>query len=395
MITAADVARARAATPGWEVSLQLNHAGASPMSGAALAALREHLELEGRLGPMDAEARVQDRLQRLRADAARLVNAEADEMAVLGSGSAAFGAVWSAFIHTRPLRPGDRILVGRHEWGGNVSTYQRAAERSGARVEVLPCRPDGSLDVAASAALIDERVRWISLTWLPANGGLINDAAGLGRVARAAGVPYFVDAGQALGQLPVDVQAIGCDMLKGAGRKHLRGPRGTALLYVRRSLLGQLEPPAVDVHTAPWAAGLQASAGRFELAEQPVALRLAMQVALAEALEVGVERIATRVQGLADQLRARLAELPGITPRDLGSGTRSGLVSFTVEGWTAPAVKARLAEQGIRVGANGVPYTPFDMQARGLDGIVRASFSWLNDEADIERLMAALASLAR
>jgi cysteine desulfurase / selenocysteine lyase len=376
MISAAQVAAGRAATPGWGEALLLNHAGASVMSAAALAALQRHLALESRVGPMDAADAVAPQLQQLRVDAARLLNAGSDEVSIMGSGSAAFGAVWSAFTHTAPLRPGDRILVGRQEWGGNLATYQRA----GASVEVLPCRADGSVDVEASAALIDGRVRLISLTWLPANGGLINDAAGLGRVARAAGVPYLIDAGQALGQLPVDVQALGCDVLKGAGRKHLRGPRGTALLYVRKGFLERLEPAWVDV------LGPRDEACRFETAEQPVALRLALQVALAEALDLGVAAIAARVQALAALLRERLGGLPHVRVHDLGNGPRSGLVSFTVEGEAAPVTRARLASQGIHVGANGVPYTPLDMQARGLEGVVRASFSWLNNEADVEQL---------
>ncbi|WP_395699686.1 aminotransferase class V-fold PLP-dependent enzyme [Aquabacterium sp.] len=370
--------------------LHLNHAGASVMSAAALAALHDHLALESRLGPMAAAEQAAPALQQLRVDAARLLNAKVGEVAILGSGSAAFGAAWSAFVHAAPLRAGDRILVGRQEWGGNLASYRLAAARAGASVEVLPCRDDGSVDVTASAALIDARVRWISLTWLPANGGLINDAAALGRLARAAGVPYFIDAGQAVGQLPVDVQALGCDVLKSAGRKHLRGPRGTALLYVRQDFVDRLEPPWVDVQSAPWAGGLRADARRLETAEQPVALHLALQVAVAEALARGLESIAARVQALARLARERLADLPKVRLHDLGAGPRSGLVSFTVDGEAPTATRARLAAQDIHVGANGVPYTPLDMQARGLEAIVRASFSCLNDEADVERLAAAL-----
>ncbi len=394
MISAAQVAAGRSATPGWGAALLLNHAGASPMSAAALAALQDHLARESRLGPMEAAEAAAPQLQQLRADAARLLHADAGEVAVLGSGSAAFGAAWSAFTHTRPLRAGERILVGRQEWGGNLASYRLAAERAGATVEALPCREDGSVDVAACADRIDERVRWISLTWLPANGGLINDAAALGRVARAAGVPYFIDAGQALGQLPVDVQALGCDVLKSAGRKHLRGPRGTALLYVRRDFLDRLEPPWVDVQSAPWDGGLRDDARRFETAEQPVALRLALQVAIAEALQLGVAAIAGRVQRLARHARERLATCPGVQVQDLGSGPRSGLVSFTLRGAPATEVRARLARLGVHVGANGVAYTPLDMQARGLEGVARASFSWLNDEADIDRLVQAVAAVA-
>ena len=146
----------------------------------------------------------------------------------------------------------------------------------------------------------------------------------------------------------------------------------------------------MDVQSAPWGEGLREDARRFETAEQPVALRLALQVALAEALSLGVEHIAARVQGLADALRERLAALPHVRLHDLGHGPRSGLVSFTIDGEAPAATRARLAQRGIHVGANGVAYTPLDMQARGLESIVRASLSWLHDEADVERLSSAL-----
>jgi cysteine desulfurase / selenocysteine lyase len=100
--------------------------------------------------------------------------------------------------------------------------------------------------------MLDPRVKLVSLTWLPANGGLINDAVAIGRVTHAAGIPYFVDAGQALGQMPVDVRLLQCDMLKGAGRKFLRGPRGTAIMYVRRGFIDQMAPAFLDVLSAPW-----------------------------------------------------------------------------------------------------------------------------------------------
>lgn len=236
--------------------------------------------------------------------------------------------------------------------------------------------------------MLDERVRLVSLTWLPANGGLINDAAAVGRVTSVAGVPYLIDAGQALGQLPVDVRALRCDMLKSAGRKHLRGPRGTALIYLRRGFAERLDPPWVDVRSAD-----SADAGKLESSELPVALWLAMGRSLELALELGIDSIAARVQGLALLARERLAAVPGLALQDLGAGPRSGLVSFTLAGIDPAALRTRLAAQRIHIGANGVPYTPLDMRERGLDAIARLSFSYLNDEADIERVALALERL--
>lgn len=390
MIDAKRLATLRGSTPGLNESLHLNHAGASLMPRAALEAITNHLALESMMGPMDAAAAVAPRLDALRAGAARLVNASADEIAFASSGSAAFGAAFSALP---PLRAGERVLVGRQEWGGNLSTYQRAAERAGARVEAIPCHDDGSVDAQALARMMDERVRLVSLTWIGANGGLVNDAAAVGRVTRAAGVPFLLDAGQALGQLPVDVQALQCDILKSAGRKHLRGPRGTALLYVRRELLQRMEPPWVDVLSAPWSdddTQARPDARRLETSEAPVALWLGLAESIDLALELGTDAIAARIQSLAALLRHRLREVPGLRLHDLGRGTQSGLVSFNIDGMDAATLKAWLAQRNVRIGANGVAYTPLDMKARGLHSVARASLSYLNDEEDLERFVEVL-----
>jgi len=388
-----DIETLRAATPGCATSVHFNHAGASLMSGATLAAITEQLGREATLGPHEAAVAVQGRLDQARADAARLLNATAGEIAFTASGSAGWGL---AFAALPPLRAGDRILVGRQEWGGNLATMQRAAARAGARIEVIACRDDGSVDPDALAAMIDERVRLVALTWLPANGGLINDAAAIGRVTRSAGIPYFVDAGQALGQIPVDVEAIGCDVLKGAGRKHLRGPRGTAILYVRGSFQARLDPVFSDVLSAPWTGEGPAPRGDariFETSEHAVALLLGLGVALHEALSLGIPAIREKIDATATGLRAELAAIAGVALHDLGR-QRSGLVSFTVGDLDVYDVKNRLASLGVSVGANGPAYTPFDMAARGLAGIVRASVSYLTSEQDIRRLLLGIRDIA-
>ncbi len=387
-----DVAALRAQTPGCAQVIHFNHAGASLAPHSVLEAVTAHLQREAMLGAMEAGAAAAAEVESVRRAAAELLGSQTREIAFVSSGSAGWGA---AFAALPALQRGDRILVGRHEWGGNLATLQRAAQAAGAQVEVIPCAPDGSVSADALSGMIDARVRLVALTWLPANGGLVNQAADIGRVTRAAGVPYFIDAGQALGQLPGDVEALGCDVLKGAARKFLRAPRGTALLYVRQSFLSRLQPAFGDVLSAPWQPNgyhLREDARRFETSEMPIALLLGLGTALRYALDIGIAAIRARIDALAQQLRVKLSAVDGITLHDLGT-VRSGLVALTLAGFAAHDVRHLLAQHRINVGVNGLAYTPLDMQARGLTDIVRASVSYFTTEEELDTLVDALAQI--
>ncbi len=394
-LTASTIEALRAQTPGTQTTVHFNHAGASLPSAATLQAIQAHLQREATQGPMEAGVASRELTEKARALAARLLNADPAEVALTGGNSPGWGA---AFAALEPWLPGDRILVGRHEWGGNLAVMRLKAQRAGATLETIPSDDSGCVDAQALEAMLDERVRLIALTWLPANGGLINPAAAVGSVARRHGIPYFVDAAQAVGQLPVDVAQIGCDVLSGAGRKALRGPRGTGLLYVRRGFLDQLTPAFVDTHSAPLGADgepvLRPDAARLESAEASLALRCGLANALQEALDIGLPAIRARIDATAESLRTELAGIPGITVLDQGR-ERSGLVSFNVAGQDAVSVQRAMAAQGITIGSNGVPYTPLDMQARSLTQIARASVSYLTNDAEIDRLLQGLRALAR
>ncbi|MGO4129384.1 aminotransferase class V-fold PLP-dependent enzyme [Inquilinus sp. YAF38] len=388
-----DLARLRAETPGIDRVLHFNHAGGSLPPQPVLDAVLAHLQCEAVSGPIEAGIVATPALEEARAEAATLIGATPAEIAFTGSATQGWGLAFAGL----PLAAGDRILVGRQEWGGNLTTMQRATSRTGAVIEVIPCDDTGRASPEALAGMIDDRVKLVSLTWIGANGGLINPAAEIGRVARATDVPFFVDASQAIGQIPVDVTALGCDMLVAPGRKHLRGPRGTGLLYVRQAFLDRLDPPYHDARTAAWTPDgprLQDGALRFEAGDFPMALRLGLGAAIRYARGIGIDAIRTRLDMLAQGLRGRLAAIPGVTVHDLGV-ERSALVSFAVAGVEPAALRLRLAAEGITIAVNGVAYTPLDMTARGLGDICRAAVSTLHTEAELDRLADAVAAAAR
>jgi cysteine desulfurase / selenocysteine lyase len=379
-----DVERARADTPGVANVVHLNNAGAALPPRQVLEPVLEHLRLEAAIGGYEAAHAASARLDGAYIAIARLIGCAPDEIAILENATRA----WDMAFYGLPIGAGDRIVCSQAEYASNYLAFLQVAQRRGARIDVVPSDERGQLDVGALERMIDERVRLIAVTHVPTNGGLVNPAAAIGRVARAARVPYLLDACQSVGQLPLDVEEIGCDFLSATGRKFLRGPRGTGFLYVRRERLAELEPPFIDLYAARWTAReeyeLRPDARRFEGFEANVAAKLGLGAAAEYALGWGLDAIWTRVRELAGALRERLSAIPGVVLRDLGP-ERCGIVTFTRRGVDPRALTFELRREGINVWFSETSSTRLDMEARGLAAVVRASVHYYNELAEIER----------
>ena len=388
-----DLVRVRAETPGVDHVVHFNNAGAALPPRCVHDAVVDHLRRESEIGGYEAAAERSDRWEHTYDAIAELIGAERDEIAVVENATRAWDMAFYSFRFAR----GDRILTGRAEYASNWIALKQVADRTGASIEVVPDDEHGQIDVAALERMLDEKVRLVSLVHVPTQSGLVNPAAEVGRVTRAAAVPLLLDACQSAGQLPLDVDELGCDILSGTGRKFLRGPRGTGFLYVRRGLIDRLEPPLLDMRAADWQRDgsfrIRPDARRFENWETYYAGKVGLGVAVDYALELGVVRTWARIQELAARLRSELAAVDGVTVRDRGA-VLGAIVTFTVDGVAPEDVKRRLASERINVVTMEASSAWLDYGARGLDETIRASVHYYNDDDEIDRVVDAVRRLA-
>jgi len=387
-----DIEALRRGTPGTANRIHLNNAGAGLLSRRTLQAVTSHLELEAAIGGYEAADQERDRIDATYGHLARLVGGQRDEIALFDNSTHA----WNAAFYAMTFKPGDRILTGRAEYGSSVLAYLQTARRTGAEVVVVPNDESGQLDTTALANLIDDRTRLVGVAHVPTGGGLVNPAAEIGRVTRAAGVPFLLDATQSVGQFPVDVAELGCDMLAATGRKFLRGPRGTGFLWVSREALAYLDPHVTEIAAATWDGARSFSwhdgARRFETWEVSYANVLGLSSAVQQALDLGMEEIGRRALALGTHLRDRLDAVPGITTYDLGRH-RCAIVTCKVDSMATAGAAAALAGHGINVSTTDPVHTQFDTEDRDVHPLVRLSPHYYNTEAEIDRAVEVLAQL--
>ena len=305
-------------------------------------AVDAHLDLEDELGAYEAAEARADALQRVGDDLGRLIGAHRRNIALTQNSTTAFAQALERFDFAH----GDSILTSRADYASNQIMYLSLAQRLGVEIVRAPDLPAGGVDPAAVRELVHRRrPTLVALTWVPTNSGLVQDVAAVGDVCRAADVPYLVDACQAVGQLPVDVAAIGCDYLAATARKFLRGPRGVGFLYVAdRALAAGAYPLLVDMHGATWTDPdrfeLTPDARRFESWEIAYALVLGLGAAARYALDtVGIETAHARSRALAGYARECLARIPGVRLLDRGADL-CAIVTVDPAGHAGEGVKA-------------------------------------------------------
>lgn len=384
-----NVQRARMETPASNHCLHFNNAGASLIPLPVQRAVAAYQEIEYNLGGYESCDKYLNDHKAVYEKLGKFIHATADEIVLTTSASHSYGIA----IQSLRLKPGDKVLCCHAEY---ISNYLALLlqQQAGVEIAVVPDDGYGTIDLDALDQMIDSRTKLISLTHVPTSGGLINPAEEVGKIARKHGVLYILDACQSVGQIDVDVTAIGCDFLTATGRKYLRGPRGTGFLFVKKDLFPRLSPAIIDGWSADWTAlnefQYRSGRARLELYERNYAACLGLGAAAEYAHAWGIKNIEARNVFLATTLRDKLARVKGVTVRDQGI-RKGGIVTFTMDGKDHVKVHAQLREESIHTSVSDGRAARLDLALRGIDSVLRASVHYYNTEEEIERFVARIA----
>lgn len=373
----------------------LNSAGASIPTRAVLDAVVDHLTLETSVGGYAAAADRGPQLEAVYASVARMIGARPEEIALTESATVA----WQRLFDAMRLPAGSRVLAARSTYVSMALNLLEWERTRGIIVEILPSDETGGVDLDALELALRTPAAFVTASHVPTSSGLIEPVAAIGELARAAGVPFILDATQSVGHLPIDVTAFRADALFATGRKFLRGPRGTGFLYVSNSFADSLQTLAPDVRGAEWTSDrgyeVGSSALRFETWETSHALRLGLGVAIDQLAATGIDTISSYIGGLGSLMRERLAALPGVTITDPSAATGSGIVTFVVDGEDPRDTSRKLTAAGIHTLAVPATHGQWDLGNRGLTRVVRASVHVYNGEADIDAVERVIGSAVR
>jgi cysteine desulfurase / selenocysteine lyase len=387
-----EIQKLRAETRGTSQRIHFNNAGSSLPPDVVVETVMDYLKEEATLGGYETEFKYKDQLENTYALIARLINARKDEVAILENASTAWGLAFNGITFNK----GDEIITSEMEYITNLLGLIDVQKTKGVTVKVIPNDDHGNFSLSALEEAISPKTKLMAITHIPATAGGMIPIAEIGKIARKHQILYLVDACQTIGQVPIDVREINCDMLSVTGRKFLRAPRGTGFLFVRKEIQDQLKLMIMDGFTAEWISEndykIRNDARRFELYENSRALRLGLGKAVEYALNIGMDRIWNRVQHLANHMRMQLERIAGITVHDRGD-QQCGIVTFSVDGVESAAVKNKLAEKQINVSVGVARSALLYMNKNHLMDIVRASVHYYNTEEEVEKMCEVLKSM--
>lgn len=374
--------------------IHFNTAGAGVTETSVVDRMKAYFELERRVGSYEAEMYYDKMLSKdIYAQLESVFNGKADNFALFDSSTRA----WATVLGALPIRSASEIWVTPYEYAGFLVTLHNLAKKSDANLRFIPIDEGGNLDLDWMAQNISNDVSIVSIPHVPSGCGIVNPVEEIGEIISGFEAFYFVDACQSVGQIEVDCSRIGADLITGAGRKFICGPRGTGFLHISYRLLKAVHPISSDLHACDIDSNMEpfyttSSARRLELSEKNNAVFVGFYESL-RLLQEREEELARPSEAFL-KLRGELLSINDINCIAPGE-VNSGILSFSHKKYTIDFLIRYLHSHGFNVWRIKGSHTPRYMLERGVEEAIRVSVSHKNTVAECEDLASKLKQISR
>lgn len=401
-LTEDEIQKFRDETSGTRKVIHLNNAGAGLMPDIVTKAQIDHLKLESEIGGYEAAAKKFDEIADFYTSAALFFNCEKKNIAFTSSATDSFSRALSSI----PFQAQDIILTDRDNFVSNQIQFLSLQKKFNIQIIHINNAPVGGIDLNDFEQKLNTlQPKLLAITHIPTSSGLVQPVKQIAEIFGTYSEKhpektwYILDVCQSAGQMKVDVKALRCDFLSLTGRKYLRGPRGTGILYVSNKVLqAGLEPLFVDMRGAEWVKKdkyqQQPDAKRFEDWEFAYSTVLGTRAAIKYCSSIGEDRIWNRIKLLADFTREKLVAINRLKLMDKGL-EKGGAITFNIEKGDPDFIIHELSKRNINVVASYRAYGLIDFDEKGIGWVIRASVHYYNTHEEIEFFIDALAEILK
>ncbi|MEK5232238.1 aminotransferase class V-fold PLP-dependent enzyme [Lysinibacillus sp. FSL K6-0232] len=373
--------------PLLEHYIYLNTAAASAMPQPVVDVMTSYLQKQASIGPYLPSFRQEtyEQVERIREKAALLIGAKKEEIAFVPNGSMGINYIAGGL----QWQQGDEVIVLDTEMLSNYVPWL-ALERQGVQLKVLPTNTEYMVDLQELEQLITPRTRLIAFAHMSNAAGALQPAQEICQLAQKYHIQTLINANQTVGLTPIHVQELGCDFLVACGRKWLRGPEGSGILYVRQALLSTITPIMIGWGSTTWDYqqndySFLATAKRFEPGCPVIPSILGLGAAIDYANQIGIDPIYQRVQQLTKYLIKQLTAIPGLVlygPQNIEH--RLSITPFNIEGVSPAELTTYLAARGVIIEA-GTFMANTIMERNTIQQMARFSPHYFNTCEEIDK----------
>lgn len=369
----------------------LNTAAASVPPQQVVDTMVAYLQKTATVGPYLPAFRrdIYAKVDAIRETAAAFIGAAREEIAFAKNGTEGINMIASGIR----WHEGDEVILADLEFHSNYVPWKRLAEQGKIKLVVLRTDASGVISIRQLEQLITPRTRLITVSHLPNASGALQPIQEICDMASRKGILTLVNASQTLGLVPLDMRALPCDFLVACGRKWLRGPEGSGIVFIRKAQIESITPAFTGWGGTTWdfqtnEISFLSTAKRLEAGCPIIPSILGLGTALEVAQEVGVAAIYRRVKHLTSFTLEKLRTIPGVEiygPQD--ETDRLAIIPFNIKGVSPDAITAFLERHAVIIEA-GTFMANTLLQQYGIERMARISPHYFNTEQEIERAIA-------